>query len=64
VQKLAASANCATTGTETVCRPEPGLARGLWEAPAWAFYALALAVFGAASLYAARRLGVLKLRRR
>ena len=29
--------------TETVERPEPGLARGRWEAPAWMFYAILLA---------------------
>jgi hypothetical protein len=32
---------------ETVQRPDPGLARGLWEAPPWLFYAiLAAAVVG------------------
>jgi hypothetical protein len=32
---------------ETVERPEPGLARGRWEAPAWFFYAvLAATVLG------------------
>jgi hypothetical protein len=29
--------------TETVERPEPGLARGRWEAPAWLFYAVLIA---------------------
>jgi hypothetical protein len=29
--------------SETVQRPEPGLARGRWEAPAWVFYAVAVA---------------------
>jgi hypothetical protein len=34
--------------SETVERPDPGLARGRWEAPAWAFYAtLAAVVLGA-----------------
>lgn len=33
--------------SETVERPEPGLARGRWEAPAWLFYAVVLvALFG------------------
>jgi hypothetical protein len=29
--------------SETVERPEPGLARGRWEAPGWFFYAVAVA---------------------
>jgi hypothetical protein len=29
--------------SETVERPEPGLARGRWEAPGWFFYAVAAA---------------------
>lgn len=29
--------------SETIERPEPGLARGRWEAPAWLFYAVAVA---------------------
>jgi hypothetical protein len=29
--------------TETVQRPDGGLARGRWEAPAWAFYVVAAA---------------------
>jgi hypothetical protein len=28
---------------ETVQRPEPGLARGLWEAPSWLFYGVLVA---------------------
>jgi hypothetical protein len=27
--------------TELVTRPEPGIARGRWEAPAWVFVAVA-----------------------
>jgi hypothetical protein len=47
--------------TETVTRPDPGLARGKWEAPAWAFWlALALIVVGTAA-YLLRRMGMLKL---
>jgi hypothetical protein len=46
--------------TETVTRPDPGLARGKWEAPAWAFWlALALLVVGT-TLYVLRRLGMLR----
>ncbi|MBS2015839.1 MAG: hypothetical protein JST00_23325 [Deltaproteobacteria bacterium] len=47
--------------TETVTRPEPGLARGKWEAPAWAFWvALAVAIVFV-TLYVLRRMGLLKL---
>jgi hypothetical protein len=43
-----------------VHRPDPGLARGKWEAPAWAFYvALAVAMLLAA-LFVAQRFGVFK----
>ena len=46
--------------TETVTRPDPGLARGQWEAPAWAFWlALALVVVGTAA-YVLRRMGMLR----
>jgi hypothetical protein len=49
--------------TETVTRPDPGLARGKWEAPAWAFWlALALVVVGS-TLYVLRRLGKLRFGR-
>ncbi|MGO9833042.1 MAG: hypothetical protein ACLP1X_02370 [Polyangiaceae bacterium] len=37
-----------TPPREAVVRPDPGLARGLWEAPAWVFYLVAaLAIVGA-----------------
>jgi hypothetical protein len=46
--------------TETVTRPDPGLARGKWEAPAWAFWlALALIVAFTAA-YVLRRMGMLR----
>jgi hypothetical protein len=52
------------SATETVTRPEPGLARGAWEAPAWAFWlALALVVLAGAA-YLLRRLGLLRLPRK
>jgi hypothetical protein len=36
-----------TAPTESVDRPDPGLARGRWEAPPWAFYVvLAAAIVG------------------
>ncbi|MBX3202052.1 MAG: hypothetical protein KF894_28230 [Labilithrix sp.] len=51
------------TATEIVTRPDPGLARGTWEAPAWVFWVmLAIVVLGAAA-YLLRRLGVLRLGR-
>jgi hypothetical protein len=46
---------------EIVSRPDPGtLARGVWEAPAWAFYAGAAVVVLAAVLYVARRVRLLR----
>jgi hypothetical protein len=46
--------------TETVTRPDPGLARGKWEAPAWAFWlALALIAIGTTA-YVLRRMGMLR----
>lgn len=51
------------TGTETVTRPDPGLARGKWEAPAWAFWvALAVVAIGT-TLYVLGRMGILKRRK-
>jgi hypothetical protein len=36
--------------SETVERPEPGLARGRWEGPAWMFYVVAaVAILGGLS---------------
>ena len=46
--------------TETVTRPDPGIARGKWEAPAWAFWlALALLAIGTTA-YVLRRFGMLR----
>jgi len=51
----------APTATEVVTRPDPGLARGAWEAPVWVFWVLlALVVLGAAA-YVLRRAGILRL---
>ena len=47
--------------TETVTRPDPGLARGKWEAPVWAFWLVLVVVVAGATLYLLRRLGVVKL---
>lgn len=55
------STDGAPTATEIVTRPEPGLARGRWEAPAWAFWVmLAVVVLGAAA-YLLRRLGLVRI---
>jgi len=43
--------------TVTVKRPEPGLARGVWEAPPWAFVVVAaLVLIALGALFARRRL--------
>jgi hypothetical protein len=47
-----------------VHRPDPGLARGKWEAPAWFFYVVFGVVLVAFALYAAQRAGLLKRRAR
>ncbi len=50
----------APTATEIVKRPDPGIARGKWEAPQWIFWAaLAVIVIGGA-VYLLRRLGMLR----
>ena len=52
-----------TTANEIVTRPDPGVARGKWEAPQWAFWvALGVVVVGIA-LYVLRRMGILRLKR-
>ncbi len=45
--------------TEIVHRPDPGLARGKWEAPAWAFWVALGAVALVSALYVAWRAGAL-----
>ncbi|MBX3186902.1 MAG: hypothetical protein KF819_07805 [Labilithrix sp.] len=47
--------------TETVTRPDPGLARGKWEAPAWALWVILAAVLAATTLFVLRRMGILRL---
>lgn len=44
--------------TEIVHRPDPGLARGKWEAPAWAFWVALGVVAVLSALYVAWRSGV------
>jgi hypothetical protein len=59
---MQAAPSVAPTATEMVSRPEPGLARGRWEAPAYAFWiALALIVLGSTA-YVLWRMGILRLR--
>jgi hypothetical protein len=61
---IQSTASAAPTATETVTRPDPGVARGKWEAPAWAFWvALAVVVVGL-GLYVAQRMGLLRLKKR
>lgn len=50
--------------TEKVSRPDEGLARGVWEAPAWAFWVVLGLVVVGATLYLLRRLGVLQLKKK
>jgi hypothetical protein len=47
--------------TETVSRPDPGIARGRWEAPAWAFWVALAVILAAATLYGLRRFGLLQI---
>lgn len=47
--------------TETVTRPEPGLARGQWEAPAWALWVMLGVLVALSGLYLLRHIGVLRL---
>ena len=54
----------AAAETSTTRRPEPGLARGVWEAPRWAFFVAMVAIVVLAALYAARRAGLLRRRPR
>lgn len=48
---------------EMVARPEPGLARGVWEAPPWAFWAVLGVVLVGSILYVLHRAGVIRLTR-
>ncbi|MBL8613569.1 MAG: hypothetical protein JNL38_39890 [Myxococcales bacterium] len=52
------SSSPATAATEIVHRPDPGLARGRWEAPFWSFW-VALGIIAAlAAVYVLVRRGV------
>ena len=48
--------------TETVTRPDPGLARGKWEAPPWAFWLMLVVLLAGTALYVLRRMGKLRLK--
>jgi len=47
--------------SETVTRPDPGLARGKWEAPAWAFWVALAVIVAGTTLYVLRRAGRLRM---
>jgi hypothetical protein len=51
------------SATEVVRRPEPGLARGVWEMRPSAFYVAAVLIVIAAALYGAARMGWLRRRK-
>jgi hypothetical protein len=51
------------SATEIVERPDPGIARGKWEAPPWLFWVVAAAVVLAAAAYGVVRLALARARR-
>ncbi len=54
----------ASVATETVRRPDPGIGRGVWEAPPLLFWIVSVAAVLVAVGYAAARMGLLKRRRK
>jgi len=58
-QAPSASPPPASTATEVVTRPDPGLARGRWEAPRGVFYGAIALVVVVGGLALLSRLGVL-----
>ena len=50
--------------SEAVTRPDPGLARGKWEAPAWAFWVALSLIVALTTLYVLRRMGRLQLKKK
>ena len=54
----------APVATETVRRPDPGIGRGVWEAPPLLFWIVGAAAVVVALGYAAVRMGLLKRRRK
>jgi hypothetical protein len=41
-------------------RPEPGLARGVWEAPRWVFFVVIAVILVTALVYGLARAGILR----
>jgi hypothetical protein len=54
----------APSPTEIVKRPDPGIARGVWEAPEWAFFVVLAALILVAGVYGAVRAGWIRRVRR
>ncbi len=54
----------ADTATEIVTRPDPGLARGKWEAPAWVFWTILALVIVSAAAYVLHRAGVFTFKKK
>ena len=60
-----AASAAASAGTgEIVRRPDPGIARGVWEAPSFALWLVMAAAIVGAGVYAAARAGVFRRVRR
>lgn len=47
--------------SDVVVRPEPGLRRGVWEAPPWAFWAALAVGLAVSTAYLLHRLGIVRL---
>jgi len=59
----ASQATSASPTEATAIRPDPGLARGVWETKPVVFYGLGVAVVLVGLVYAASRLGLLRRRK-
>jgi len=62
-QPASSSPPPAPTATEEVSRPDPGLARGKWEAPSWAFWVALAVVVAGVGLYVAYRMGMFRFKK-
>jgi len=63
--RITGAAAAASAGAgEVVRRPDPGIARGMWEAPSWALWLVMAAAIVGAGVYAAARAGVFRRARR